>query len=379
MKRLLLISILIFSTLLLKAQDSTVVILRKDITPKSSFFKRTINSISTINRGDNKRLNIDYLCFPHYSQDIKFGVAAAAIAVYPIGKDTLLQPSTISIIGDVTTTGYYLLGVKGGNFLYNNKLLLDYSSIFSSFPSKFWGLGFSNANSKHNKSSYLREQAAIKSSILYKLTSKNSLGLVVGYNSVNASEFSNELLISENGLKSRSANYGLIYIYDNRDFAINATQGVYFKVQQRNYINCNAKPFFKSTLLFNYYQPLWYGATLALDLFSELSYGKTPWQMMYNLGGTDRMRGYYLGRYRDNSAATFTIEYRQRIYNRHSAVAWGGVGNVWGIEKLSLNHTLPNYGLGYRFELNNRIRFRLDYGFGSMGQNSLIIGINEAF
>ena len=380
MKRLLLIFILIFPALLLNAQDSTVVILRKDITPKSSFFKRAISSISTINKDVNKRLDIDYLTFPHYSQDTKFGIMAAAIGVYSIDKkETLAKPSTISIIGDITTTGYYLMGIRGSNFLYNNRVLLDYSLNFSSFPSKFWGLGFSNASNSSNKSNYLREQAVIKSSVIYKLNSKNSAGFTAGYNYVDASKFANNLLIEDLQLTSRSFNYGLFYIYDKRDYAINATNGFYFKAQQLNYINCNAKPFFKSTLQFNYYSPIWNGATLALDLFSELGYGTTPWQMMYNLGGTDRMRGYYLGRYRDNSAAIFTIECRQKIYNRHSAVVWGGVGNVWGIEHFSLSHTLPNYGIGYRFELNNRVRFRVDYGFGSMWQNSLIIGINEAF
>lgn len=380
MKRLLFILILICIVPYLKGQDSTHVILARDVIQKRPFIERAYGYLSGVNSNNHKGLNINTLLFPHYSTDTKLGIAIAAIGTYSIDKkDTLLAPSSISLIGDITTTGYYLLGVRGNNFFMSNRLLLDYSLIFSSFPSNFWGLGFSNANNSKNKSSYLKEQVSFKNTLRYKLNSKHSVGVVTGYDFISAANFSKDsLAIGLDGM-SNSYSYGALYIYDKRDYAINATNGVYFKIQQRNFITANNKPFFKTDLQFNSYQPLWEGATLALDLFCEFGYGTTPWQMMSNLGGIYRMRGYYLGRYRDNNISTIQVEYRQRVYNRHRAVVWGGVGNVWGVEQFSLSHTLPNYGIGYRFELNNRLSFRVDYGFGSMGQNSLIIGINEAF
>ena len=42
-------------------------------------------------------------------------------------------------------------------------------------------------------------------------------------------------------------------------------------------------------------------------------------------------------------------------------------------------HTLPNYGIGYRWEFKKRVNVRLDYGFGLRGQKSFMFGINEAF
>lgn len=97
------------------------------------------------------------------------------------------------------------------------------------------------------------------------------------------------------------------------------------------------------------------------------------------MGGSYAMRGYYEGRYRDNDLIQFQVEYRQKIYNRHGIVAWGGAGNVFpDMDKFKWKQTLPTYGIGYRWEFKNRVNVRLDYGFGK-GVSAFYFGINEAF
>ena len=73
------------------------------------------------------------------------------------------------------------------------------------------------------------------------------------------------------------------------------------------------------------------------------------------------------------------IEIRQHIYNRHGVVVWGGAGNVFpDFDHYHWKHTLPTYGLGYRWEFKNRVNVRLDYGFGK-GQSAFYFNIEEAF
>ena len=55
----------------------------------------------------------------------------------------------------------------------------------------------------------------------------------------------------------------------------------------------------------------------------------TPWPMLARLGGSQRMRGYYQGRYTDNDMITLQIELRQRIWRRIGCAVWGGAGNVF--------------------------------------------------
>ena len=75
------------------------------------------------------------------------------------------------------------------------------------------------------------------------------------------------------------------------------------------------------------------------------------------------MRGYYEGRQRDRNIAELQIELRQKIYKRSGAVVWVGAGNVFDdYSDFKLSHTLPCFGIGYRWAFKNRINLRMDIG-----------------
>jgi hypothetical protein len=44
-------------------------------------------------------------------------------------------------------------------------------------------------------------------------------------------------------------------------------------------------------------------------------------------------------------------------------VGWGGVGSI-GADVPSFDNWLPNWGVGYRFEVQPRMSVRADVGFG---------------
>lgn len=91
------------------------------------------------------------------------------------------------------------------------------------------------------------------------------------------------------------------------------------------------------------------------------------------------MRGYYEGRYRDRNVAEFQLELRQNLYKRHGMVMWIGAGNVFhDYGKFKFTHTLPNFGIGYRWEFRDRINLRMDIGRG-LDQIGIIFNIEEAF
>ncbi|MGL5546069.1 MAG: hypothetical protein ACRDCS_03585, partial [Tannerellaceae bacterium] len=58
---------------------------------------------------------------------------------------------------------------------------------------------------------------------------------------------------------------------------------------------------------------------------------------------------------------------------------WVGAGNVFhSFSRFKWSHTLPNYGIGYRWEFKKRMNVRLDLGFGKK-ETGFIFSINEAF
>ena len=168
------------------------------------------------------------------------------------------------------------------------------------------------------------------------------------------------------------------------------TVAILLPTQQRSYIKVNQrffpkflgnkKAFTRTDFIFDYYHRLWEGAILAFDLHGEFNYGDVPWNMLAALGGSARMRGYYEGRYRDKNLIETQIELRQHIWRRNGIAVWVGAGNVFpSFSGFKWGHTLPNYGIGYRWEFKNRVNVRLDYGFGKKGQSGFLFNINEAF
>ncbi|MEG2772165.1 MAG: hypothetical protein RR960_07470, partial [Alistipes sp.] len=135
----------------------------------------------------------------------------------------------------------------------------------------------------------------------------------------------------------------------------------------------------RTTFVANYFRPLWKGCIFAADLFAEFHSEGTPWPMLARMGGSQRMRGYYAGRYTDNDMITMQVELRQKIYRRIGCVVWGGAGNVFPqLAAFNWSQTLPNYGVGLRWEFKKRINVRLDYGFGKR-TSGFLLNINEAF
>jgi outer membrane protein assembly factor BamA len=174
--------------------------------------------------------------------------------------------------------------------------------------------------------------------------------------------------------------------FDTRDVLSAPQRGVYVGVQAKvrpKGMNNVGQTLWMGRLTANYYQRLWKGAILALDLRGELNSKGTPW--VYNASLGSALRGYYAGRFNDLCAISLQAELRQRIYKRFGAVAWGGAANVFhNFRTFAWRETLPTYGVGLRYNVKKSVNIRLDYGFGGRdGRGKLIHGavfsINEAF
>ena len=122
-----------------------------EVKKKTSFFRRFLNYFNDANKPKpRKKFDFSIIGGPHYSSDTKLGLGLVAAGLYQ-GKDTLMQPSMVSLYGDVSTTGFYLLGVKGTHFFPEDKYRLLYNLYFFSFPGYFWGTGYEAGSNDDNK------------------------------------------------------------------------------------------------------------------------------------------------------------------------------------------------------------------------------------
>lgn len=353
---------------------------------KTGIIKKVISyfSESNIDKSKSKKFDFSIIGGPHYSSDIKLGVGLVAAGLFRVDKeDMTLPPSDVSFYADVTTTGYYLLGVRGHTYFKGGKYLLNYNGYFYSMPAQFYKQGYRNGID-NNYTKYLRLENQIKADFLYRIFKNGYIGTNINFNYSSGRKFNNVEYLQGQSKEYINTGIGFLFEHDSRDFIPNAYKGVFFKLDQKFYPGFigNKMQFMRTEVFFDSYKHLWKGSVLAFDFHTILNYGtkEIPWPMDAVMGGSYRMRGYYEGRFRDKCVSEIQLELRQKVWRRNGIALWVGAGNIYPkLSSFKLKETLPNFGIGYRWEFKNRVNVRLDYGFGKDGQSGFIFGINEAF
>ena len=126
--------------------DSVSVATSDSLQTKRSFFKKFLDYFNDANKEKkNKKFDFSVIGGPHYSSDTKFGLGLVAAGLYRTDRnDSILPPSNVSLYGDVSTVGFYLLGVRGNHLFPQEKYRLNYNLYFYSFSSLYWGRGYDN-------------------------------------------------------------------------------------------------------------------------------------------------------------------------------------------------------------------------------------------
>lgn len=350
---------------------------------KKSLITRFLDYFNDANKKNDKRFDFSIIGGPHYATDTKLGLGLVAAGIYRSDPaDTLLLPSNVSLFGDVSTVGFYLLGVRGTHIFPHDRYRAVYTLYFYSFPCKFWGMGYDMGDNDDNKSDMKRWQVHVNGSFLWNLGSNLFLGPSVAYDYIIGKDIERPELLA--GMDRHTDNYGVgfTFMFDNRDNLTYPHRGYYVNLTQmfRPRFMGNDYAFSTTELQLNAYQQPWRGAVLAEDLRSTLNFGNPSWGMMAQTGGSNALRGYYEGRYRDKHMIEATVELRQHVWKRNSLTAWIGAGTIFPkFSQMRSRHILPNFGLGYRWEFKKNVNVRLDYGFGKGGQRGFLFNINEAF
>ena len=351
---------------------------------KKSWMTRFLDYFNDANKNkQHKRFDFSVIGGPHYASDTKFGLGMVAAGLYRTDvNDSILPPSNVSLFGDVSTVGFYMLGVRGNHLAPQGRYRIDYHLYFYSFPSDFWGMGFEMGDNDDNKSDMKRWQAQVEASFLMRVTDNFYVGPMVAYDYVIGKQIERPELLQGMDKHTWNVGAGVSLVYDNRDNLTNPHRGIYLNIKQmfRPKFMGNDYAFSSTKFRFDAYQRLGKGTILAEDFGANLNFGNPSWGMMAELGGTSSMRGYYEGRYRDKHSLEATVELRQHVWKRNGIVVWAGAGTVFPkFSALRSRQILPNAGVGYRWEFKKDVNVRLDYGFGKSGQSGFLFNINEAF
>ena len=114
------------------------------------------------------------------------------------------------------------------------------------------------------------------------------------------------------------------------------------------------------------YVPLGGDHVIALQAYVEAISGTAPFNVLPQMGGSEQLRGYREGRFRDDVAAVAQAEYRFPIGGRFAGAVFGSVGDVSPTAgSFAAGGPQAGGGLGLRFRLNDQgTHLRLDYAVG---------------
>lgn len=351
---------------------------------KKSWMTRFLDYFNDANKNkQHKRFDFSVIGGPHYASDTKFGLGMVAAGLYRTDpNDSILPPSNVSLFGDVSSVGFYMLGVRGNHIAPAGRYRIDYHLYFYSFPSDFWGIGYDMGDNDANKSDMKRWQAQAEASFLFRVADNFYVGPMAAYDYVIGKQIERPELLQGMDKHTWNVGAGISLVYDNRDNLTNPHRGIYLNLKQmfRPKFMGNDYAFSTTHFRFDAYQRLGKGTILAEDFGANLNFGNPSCGMMAELGGTSSMRGYYEGRYRDKHSLEAIVELRQHVWKRNGIVVWAGAGTVFPkFSALRSRQILPNAGVGYRWEFKKNVNVRLDYGFGKSGQSGFLFNINEAF
>lgn len=337
-------------------------------------------------RQSQKNLRFQFLPLIYYTPETKMAFGASGIFSFKTNvNDSLLETSMVTPTFIYTLNNQLLTTVRYDLHL-NRKWYLFGDVGYIIYPYFFAGIG--NLHNGDYKEWYDAQFPVFSTNIYRKVYKETlSVGLIYEFQKTKITSQSDSLLIPgeiSGAGGSTQSSMGLGVKYDSRNYQLAATSGwfadvsitwadkgfgasyqdQFIKLDLRRYITLSKK-----------------SDVLALQVYSEIHSGDVPFNLMSMLGGSQLMRGYQQGVYRDRQMLVYQAEYRSRLFFKYFGFAifgnYGAIGNDFADVNKNYRYT---YGAGLRFSPlpEKRYFIRFDYGRGE-NTNGFYFAVGEAF
>lgn len=318
-----------------------------------------------------------------YSPETNLGLGARAIRIFRYQNDTnpLLRPSSLPITFLYTLNNQAIFTTELELWANENKEYINARLELTDYPFKFYGIGneldvtneefystryaYFHVNYERQivKGLYLGPRYEFRIDDIY----KKEVGGILDRAEVAGSD------------GQRLSGLGLVLNHDTRDNIFQPKGGWYNSASWMSF-----QDFLGSNFTFNQYtldlrkylNP-YKNQVLAVQSYWSFTTGNPPFQHVSLIGGSDLMRGYFEGRYRDRHAVVHQAEYRLPIYRNFGMVFFGSAGQVSSqLSQFSVNRMKYGAGFGFRYKLNPEgLNIRIDIAFGD--QRAFYFGLNE--
>lgn len=320
-----------------------------------------------------------------YSPETSWEFGAAGVYMYYANQDTSNRLSEFGGFSFVTVEGQY--GINFDHALYSDqdKWFGLGKLKFQSYPLYFYGTG---PDIKGDELAIANANFLVfRERVLRKVWKHWYVGLQLDYESLSKVDFdwmedvSPYPVFGDDGYANLGLGLGVVY--DTRHNVLNVRHGYLAEVgylafrpawsssHTLNTLFIDGRAFFKTSKR----------NVAAFQTIGQFSQGAVPFNQLSMIGGEMMMRGYYLGKYRDNNMMAFQAEHRWLPFpfsKRVGGAVFAGVGTV--APDLNFDKFLWSAGGGLRYLIfpKRDVFTRFDVGWNPDGLGFYFF-IGEAF
>lgn len=335
------------------------------LTPAISFCQNT--------EPDSTEGYSDYIFLPalYYTPETRWaGGVVFQYYFYNEKKDSASRPSSILPIFIYTQNKQVITSLGFDLYLQKNTYHLFGELKYLKYPGSFFGIG---NNVSDDEEIYTPNSFGIDVTFLKKIYKNTNAGFKFNYEYAKLAPFEEDgILVNSNfaGVKGgTTSGIGFAADYDTRDNIYYASKGHFYHVSAMFYGTLTGSDYTYNEFNFDLreYYTIYKEHIIVFQGYTNLIDGKGPFYTLSQFGGSNLMRGYFEGRFRDNHVLVLQSEYRTHVWNRFGFVIFSGLGQVAPkLNNFQINHFKYAAGIGLRFMIDNseKLNIRFDYGIG---------------
>lgn len=313
-----------------------------------------------------------------YSPETKTYLGAVSLFTLDFYQDSLTRLSNADVEITYTWNKQLILESNWNYFFKEERWYTEGKLHFSDYPDLYYGIG--SESPEKDELSFESKRVAAELSVLKNIGRNWFVGPALKYISYSDVEAIDEQPNFNELQDASNFGVGLSLLKDSRNSILTPTTGLYFYVNATH--NLAKSDYQEFTIDARYYHTWKQKFTLATRVLNDFTTGTPPFYDYAMLGGDKYVRGYYLGRYRDNNLSTIQTEFRLPIYGRLHLATFAGVSNLYSAKNnFALENTRLNYGAGLRFlvDKTGNTFLRMDYAAGGDNNSGFYISFGESF
>jgi Omp85 superfamily domain len=322
-----------------------------------------------------------------YSTEAGNTFGLAKFNLFRLSKmDTLSRPSKISEVVTVSTKGRVNVSISNDLIFNADKYMILSYFNFKKQPEYMLGIG--NDVSIDDVEQVTIDRVKFYTTAMRKVAKDTYAGISFDVADYFGVALDSNSFISEQNVTGQyggtDIGVGFAAALDSRDNRYNAYEGALLLSTLTFYPEWLGSRYnFTSFYLDGrtYFNP-WYKHVIAVQSTLTYTTKNVPFYDLAQLGGEDRMRGYYKGALRDKLLVDAQVEYRMPIWGMFGITTWIATGRVADkFSNFSLNGLWLSYGGGIRIRVDtkNNTNLRFDMGFGPNGVSGFYFNFAEAF